>query len=75
MRLGLEDSVLEGLLSGAWGAQSVECLTLDFGSGCDLMVRGFEPCTVLCTDSVEPAWDSLSPSFSLPFSRSLSQNK
>ena len=42
-------------------AQSVECLTLDFGSGHDLIVCEFES----CADSVEPAWDSHSPSLSL----------
>ena len=31
-------------------AQSVECLTLDFGSGHDLMVYGFEPCSGLCAE-------------------------
>ena len=45
---------------GAWVAQSVEHLTLDFSSGHDLMVCGFEPHVQLCTDSVEPAWNSLS---------------
>ena len=60
-------------------AQSVECLTLDFGLGHDLTVRVFEPCVGLCDDSAESAWDSLSPSLSappllvLPFF--LSQNK
>ena len=34
-------------------------LTLDFGSGHDLMVRRFEPQVRLHTDSAEPAWDSL----------------
>ena len=42
-------------------------MTLDFGSGHDLTVREFEPHIGLRTDSVEPAWDSLSPS--LPLSR------
>ena len=55
----------------AWGAQSVNCLTLGFGSGHDLTVRGSEPHAQLCADSVEPAWGSLSLSLSL----SLSQNK
>ena len=41
-------------------AQSVEHLTLDFGSGHDLTVRGFEPHIGLCTDNAEPTWDSLS---------------
>ena len=40
-------------------AQSVGCLTLDFSSGHDLAVRGFEPHVGLHTDSAEPAWDSL----------------
>ena len=60
-------------------AQSVKQPTLDFGSGCDLMVREIEPHVGLCANSVEPAWDSLSLSFSLspspahiPF---ISQNK
>ena len=41
-------------------AQLVECLTLDFGSGRDLTVCEMEHCMGLDTDSVEPAWDSLS---------------
>ena len=65
-------------IRGAWGAQSVKCPTLDFGSGQDLTV-----CADLCTDSIEAAWDSLSPSLSAPpplalclsVSLSLSQNK
>ena len=40
---------------GTWAAQSVKQTTLDFGSGHDLTVQ-----------SMEPFWDSLSPSFSLP---------
>ena len=47
-------------------AQSVKRLTLDFSSGHDLRVREFEPHTGLCADSGEPAWDSLSPPFSVP---------
>ena len=46
-------------------AQSVEHLTLDFGSGHDLVVRGIESHIRLCADGAEPAWDSLSPSLSL----------
>ena len=41
-------------------AQLVKHLTLDFGSGRDLMVHGIEPRAGLCAYSVEPAWDSLS---------------
>ena len=33
----------ETLVCGTWVVQLVKCLTLDFGSGCDLVVRGFEP--------------------------------
>ena len=49
--------------------ESVKCLTLDFGSGHDLMVCRFELHVGLCADSVEPAWDSfcLSPAHSLSF--------
>ena len=47
-------------------AQTVKCPTLDFGSGHDLIVRGFEPHVGLCTDSEESAWDSLSPSLPPP---------
>ena len=58
-----------------WGrlGDLVKRPTLDFGSGCDLMVHGVEPRIRLCTDSVEPAWDSLSPCLSLllPNSHSL----
>ena len=45
------------------------------------MARGIKPRIRLCTDSTEPAWDSLSPSLSLPLTLactctlSLSQNK
>ena len=50
---------------GAWVAQSVKCLTLDFGSGHGLMIHGFQPHTGLHTNSAEPAWDSLSLFLSL----------
>ena len=46
---------------GAWVAQLVKRQTLDFSSGPDLRVHGFEPHVGLCADSMEPAWDSLSP--------------
>ena len=49
---------------GARVAQSVKHPTLDFGSDHDLMVHGIEPHMGLCADSMEPAWDSLSPSLS-----------
>ena len=47
-------------------AQSVQRPTLDYGSGLDLTVQGFEPCIGLCTESVEPAWVFLSPSLDAP---------
>ena len=51
--------------------QSVECPA--FGSGYDLTVCGFEPHVGLCTDSTEPASDSLSsPLLSAPPLLSLS---
>ena len=53
-------------------AQSVKGPTLDFGSGHDLRVPEFKPRVGLCADSVEPAWDSLSPSLSLPTPLTLS---
>ena len=46
---------------GAWVAQSVKRLTLDFSSGHDLTVRVFEPLMGLRADGEEPAWNSLSP--------------
>ena len=47
-------------------AQLVKWLTLDFGSGHDLMTFEMEPRIGLCCDSMESAWDSLSPSLSVP---------
>ena len=55
------------ILRDAWGAQSVERPTLGFGSGHNLTVHGIEPRVGLWAESVEPAWDSLSPSFSASF--------
>ena len=49
-------------VGGAWAAQSVKHLTLDFGSGHDLTVSEIEHSFGLCTDSMEPACDSLSSS-------------
>ena len=53
-------------------AQSVKHETLDFGSGHDLAVGEIEPRIGLHVDSVEPSWDSLSPSLPLPCLCSLS---
>ena len=50
---------------GTWGAQSVEQMTLDLSSGRDLTVPEFESHIGLYTGSMEPAWDSLSPSLSV----------
>ena len=67
-RLQMDQLVFYVETLGAWGpwvAQSVEPLTLGFGSGHDLTVHGFEPRISLHTDSAEPAWDSLSPNLAL----------
>ena len=47
-------------------AQSVKHLTLGFGSGHDLTVCGIKPHVGLPADSVDPTWNSLSPSLSDP---------
>ena len=47
---------------GAYMAQLIECPTLDLGSDHDPKVCEIKPCIWLCTGSVEPAWDSFSPS-------------
>ena len=47
-------------------AQSVERLTLDFGSGRDLTVHEIKPRVGLWADDTESAWDSLSLSLPLP---------
>ena len=51
---------------GVWVAQSVKHLTLDVGSGRDLMVHEFKPHMGLCADGRESAWDYVSPSLSAP---------
>ena len=53
-------------------AQSVEHLTLDFGSGHDHTVPVMEPHIGLRADSAGPAWDSVSLSLSAPPLLSLS---
>ena len=47
-------------------AQLVKHPTIDFRSGCDVTVGEMEPRVGLCADSMEPAWDSLSSSLSVP---------
>ena len=56
----------------AWVAQLVEHSTLDFSSGHDLAICGFEPCIGLHAGDGEPALDSLSPSLCLYPASSLS---
>ena len=60
---------------GAWVAQLVKHLTLDFSSCHYLVVHGIKPQVGLCADSEEPPWDSLSPFLSAPPLLALSQNK
>ena len=55
-----------GKLRGAWVAQSVQRLTLGFGSGGDLRVHEQEARVRLCAHGLEPAWDFLSLPLSLP---------
>ena len=63
-------------MRGARVAQSVQHPALDLRSGHDLMVREIEPRVGLCTDGLEPAWDSLlSLSASPQLVQVLSQNK
>ena len=49
---------LENMPRSAWVAQSIELLNLDFGSGQALRLWRSSPKSL----SVEPSWDSLSPS-------------
>ena len=56
-------------------AQLVRHPTVEYGSGHDLMVRGFEPRVWLLTDSMEPSWDSLCASSSFFLFLSLKINK
>ena len=67
------DRDTELLDGGSWATQPVMRPTLGFSSDRDLTVCEFAPRIGLCTDSAEPAWDSLS--LSLPLPRSLSPNK
>ena len=56
---------------GAWAAQSVKHLTLDFCSGHDLRVVGLTP----TSGFMDPAYDSLSPSTPPPLALTLSLKK
>ena len=75
--VALKDLAQGMFLWDARVGQSVKHATLDFGSGHDLTVCGIEPRVVLCANSEEPAWDSLSPSLSArtPLTLSLSLSK
>ena len=55
-----KDDTKDCILWGTWVAHRVRRLTLDLGSGHDLTVREFKPRAGLCTDGVEPAWESVS---------------
>ena len=65
----------ENYKGGAWVAQLVERLTLDFGSGHDNTVPEIEPRIRLYAHGAEPAWDSLSPSVCPCPARNLSLSK
>ena len=66
--------IRRGKFRGAWVARSIEHQTLDFSSGHDPRVMESSPVSGSLL-SMEPAWDSLSPSAPLSHSRSLSQKK
>ena len=73
----LEKTNKQGHLGGSVG-YVVKRLALDLSSEHDLTVCEIEPRIGLCADGLEPAWDSLSPSLSLPLpplSLSLSLSK
>ena len=59
---------------GIWVASSDEGPALEFGPGHDLTVHEREPHIRLCADSMELAWDSLSPSLSASHPLTLSLN-
>ena len=66
---------------GARVAQSVKYLTVDLSSGHDLKACEFKPCTGLCANGMESAWDSVSsslcpsPAYALSHSLSKQINK
>ena len=68
-----KDKIKRPVERGAWVAQMVKHGTLDFSSGHDLTVRGFEPCVGLCADGSEPgACFGICVSLSLPLPHSCS---
>ena len=66
----LKSVLIKEELQGAWVAQLVKHLTLDFGSGHDFAVLEIKPCFGLCTDSTERLLGILSLPFCLPLARS-----
>ena len=52
---GIDNLHKKYIYGGAWVAQLVKHLTVDFGSGHDLMVCEFDPRIGLCADRAEPA--------------------
>ena len=58
----------QNAIGGAWVAQSVKCLTLDFTSV--MIVGSWDPATRVA-QHMESVWDSLSPSLSVPLLCSL----
>ena len=65
-------SLLENKFEGRGVAKWVDHPTLDLNLGHDLPVCGFKSHIGLCTDSMDPAWDSVS--LFLCLSLSFSQN-
>ena len=65
------------IMEGEPGWLSQLSIQLDFSSGHDLTIHEIETHDALCTDSVDPAWDSLSlcPSPAHVLSLSLKINK
>ena len=57
-----------------WVAQLVKP-ELDLGSGHDLMACGFKPHIGLCANSLEPVWDSVSPSAPSPLALHIYQKQ
>ena len=57
-------------VKGRLGGSVVKRLTLDFTSGRDLTVQEIKPWVGSHADSMEAAWNSLSPSLSLSLSLS-----
>ena len=63
---GADTSYKGGFAFGAPRGLGWLSIGLEFGSGRDLMACKFETCVRLQVDSMQPAWDALSPSLSAP---------